>query len=95
MWGPAAEGSTYYDHYVPSPGPYNRAFRDAHEYAAAFLAEHAHRRGDLRPGRAEDMPRVTKPVEAEAVCYARRMFREVRWYQRFTLAPGGAGGHER
>lgn len=45
VWGPLAEGSTYYNHYVPSPGPYDRALHDAHEYAAAFLAEHAHRKG--------------------------------------------------
>ncbi|THV24445.1 DMT family transporter [Glycomyces paridis] len=30
-----------------------------------------------------------------AACYGPRMSTNVRWYQRFTLAPGGAGSHER
>jgi len=37
LWllGPVVEGSTYYNHYVPSAGAYSRAFVDAHRIAAA------------------------------------------------------------
>jgi uncharacterized NAD(P)/FAD-binding protein YdhS len=39
LWilGPATEGSTYYNHYVPSPGAPNRAMADAHLVAVACL----------------------------------------------------------
>ncbi|MDO5622903.1 MAG: FAD/NAD(P)-binding protein [Paracoccus sp. (in: a-proteobacteria)] len=39
LWilGPATEGSTYYNHYVPSPGAPNPAMTDAHLVAAACL----------------------------------------------------------
>ncbi|WP_256079603.1 FAD/NAD(P)-binding protein, partial [Massilia sp. YIM B04103] len=40
LWvlGPLAEGSTYYNHYVPSSGAYSRAFMDAQRIAQAVLA---------------------------------------------------------
>ncbi|MCA3582391.1 MAG: FAD/NAD(P)-binding protein [Methylocystis sp.] len=39
LWilGPATEGSTYYNHYVPSPGTPSRAMADAHLVVAACL----------------------------------------------------------
>lgn len=39
LWitGPAVEGATYYNHYVPSPGSYSRAFVDAHRIAQEML----------------------------------------------------------
>jgi uncharacterized NAD(P)/FAD-binding protein YdhS len=45
LWvlGPATEGSTYYNHYVPSAGSVSRAFMDAHSTAAAALQYSANR----------------------------------------------------
>ena len=39
LWllGPVVEGSTYYNHYVPSAGAYSRAFMDAHRIATAVV----------------------------------------------------------
>jgi uncharacterized NAD(P)/FAD-binding protein YdhS len=39
LWviGPATEGSTYYNHYVPAPGAPNRAMADAHRVAEGCL----------------------------------------------------------
>ncbi|WP_296255646.1 MULTISPECIES: FAD/NAD(P)-binding protein [unclassified Pseudomonas] len=39
LWllGPAAEGATYYNHYVPSAGAWSRALSDAHRAACACL----------------------------------------------------------
>ena len=39
LWitGPLVEGSTYYNHYVPSSGSYSRAFVDADRIAREML----------------------------------------------------------
>jgi hypothetical protein len=39
LWitGPLVEGSTYYNHYIPSPGSYSRAFVDADRIAREML----------------------------------------------------------
>lgn len=39
LWilGPATEGSTYYNHYIPAPGAPNRLMADAHRVAVACL----------------------------------------------------------
>ncbi|GGX93766.1 FAD/NAD(P)-binding protein [Streptomyces hiroshimensis] len=44
MWvlGPLSEGTTFYNHYVPSPGGFSRALMDAHRSVTAML-EAAHR----------------------------------------------------
>ncbi|MEW2031061.1 FAD/NAD(P)-binding protein [Streptomyces roseifaciens] len=40
MWvlGPLSEGTTFYNHYVPSPGGFSRALMDAHRSVTAMLA---------------------------------------------------------
>ncbi|WKU46109.1 FAD/NAD(P)-binding protein [Streptomyces sp. VNUA116] len=40
MWvlGPLSEGTTFYNHYVPSPGGFSRALSDAHRSVVAMLA---------------------------------------------------------
>jgi hypothetical protein len=35
--GSMTEGSSYYNHYIPSPGGVSRAFTDAHNVARACL----------------------------------------------------------
>ncbi|MCA3903599.1 FAD/NAD(P)-binding protein [Vibrio vulnificus] len=37
IMGPIVEGCTYYNHYIPSPGSYNRAMTDAHIVAENIL----------------------------------------------------------
>lgn len=37
VFGPLAEGATYYNHYVPSSGAWSRAFSDAHRAASACI----------------------------------------------------------
>ncbi|MFF7726392.1 FAD/NAD(P)-binding protein [Streptomyces sp. NPDC008001] len=36
--GPLSEGTTFYNHYVPSPGGFSRALMDAHSSVSAMLA---------------------------------------------------------
>lgn len=55
MWvlGPLCEGTTFYNHYVPSPGAPSRALRDAHHGVVAVLES-------IR--RDKPAPSVTEPV---------------------------------
>ncbi|MEV4927145.1 FAD/NAD(P)-binding protein [Streptomyces roseoverticillatus] len=48
MWvlGPLSEGTTFYNHYVPSPGGFSRALSDAHRSVVAMLAAAAEAAGE-------------------------------------------------
>jgi len=43
LFGPAAEGATYYNHYIPSPGHLSRAQRDAQAAVEACFVRHTDR----------------------------------------------------
>jgi uncharacterized NAD(P)/FAD-binding protein YdhS len=49
LWviGPLCEGATFYNHLVPSPGGYNRAFVDAHRCVAELFAQERERAGRI------------------------------------------------
>jgi hypothetical protein len=51
LFGPAAEGATYYNHYIPSPGRLSRAQRDAQKAVEDCLLHNIRRDGVSSPGR--------------------------------------------